>query len=447
LKFNPRIGITLLSLLVAMVATSVGCSSDRSVGDLDLYPSKEFELLTILGDIQDRPDADPGRWRPVRDGAPIGPISEEEQERLSELMALPYVQGSREAPEEKNVTLYDKENSAGGLNLYTSGHASEAYLMDMDGRVLHRWRYEIEDVWPEVPQTIHSTFWRRVYAWPNGDLLAIFEGIGLIRIDRDSRLLWAYRGGCHHQAYVTPEKQIYVLTRRAQIVERINPEKPIVPDAITILDSGGKKLREVPLLECFEKTQFKQYLGLMNPRGDIFHTNSIYVFDGSSAQASPLFAKGNVLISLLKIDTVAIVDMQNEAIVWAQTGRGNPLWKKQHDPTLLPNGNILLFDNRGYNKKSRVMEYSPSQQRVVWQYAGDEKSDFYSKTCGTCRWLPNGNILITESDNGRALEITRGKIIVWEFYNPHRAGEDNELIATLFELERLAGDYFPWLEN
>ena len=65
--------------------------------------------------------------------------------------------------------------------------------------------------------------------------------------------------------------------------------------------------------------------------------------------------------------------------------------------------------------------------------------------CGVER-LSNGNTLITESDPGRAFEVTAEKQIVWEYINPHRAGENNENIATLLEVVRLNRD-FPtdWL--
>ncbi len=42
--------------------------------------------------------------------------------------------------------------------------------------------------------------------------------------------------------------------------------------------------------------------------------------------------------------------------------------------------------------------------------------------------LPNGNTLITESDGGRLLEVTPAGEIVWEYLNPVRGGEAEELI-------------------
>jgi hypothetical protein len=42
---------------------------------------------------------------------------------------------------------------------------------------------------------------------------------------------------------------------------------------------------------------------------------------------------------------------------------------------------------------------------------------------GGAQRLPNGNTLITESDKGRAFEVTREGEIVWDFYNPDTGSE------------------------
>jgi hypothetical protein len=61
--------------------------------------------------------------------------------------------------------------------------------------------------------------------------------------------------------------------------------------------------------------------------------------------------------------------------------------------------------------------------------------------------LQNGNTLITESEMARALEITPEGQVVWEFVNPHRAGEKQELVATLFEVIRYPVEALPFVEN
>jgi len=41
--------------------------------------------------------------------------------------------------------------------------------------------------------------------------------------------------------------------------------------------------------------------------------------------------------------------------------------------------------------------------------------------------------------------VTREGKIVWEFFNPYRAGEDNELIAALYDVVRYDQNQFDWL--
>ena len=67
---------------------------------------------------------------------------------------------------------------------------------------------------------------------------------------------------------------------------------------------------------------------------------------------------------------------------------------------------------------------------------------------GTSQRLPNGNTLITESENGRAFEVVPGGDIVWEYNNPHRAGARGEYIGVLFEVDRLPSDFpLGWLRS
>jgi hypothetical protein len=172
----------------------------------------------------------------------------------------------------------------------------------------------------------------------------------------------------------------------------------------------------------------------MKRDGEIFHTNSIYVFDAADAGSSPLFVPGHALISVLYLDTIAIVDLERDRVVWALEGPRRGLFVRQHEPEPLPSGELLLFDNQGHDGRSKVVALDPRSGAISWTYAS---ADFYSETCGVAQRLPNGNTLITESDAGRAFEVTPSGDVVWEFYVPHRVGRDGELIATLFEVRRV----------
>jgi hypothetical protein len=389
-----------------------------------------------------------GRWRSAR--AESEPkLTEEQQRELERLESIGYLSGSQPATANSGITLYDPERSAGGINFYTSGHFAGAVLMDMEGRVLHEWRYDFLEAWPDEIESTEvdgSEFWRWAYLFENGDVLAIFDGLGLIKVDRHSNLIWKRLGGEHHDLDVTEDGSIYVLTRKAHMVERVNPRMPVLEDFVTVLDADGNLVREVSVLRAFETSPFSSAplaRGYV-PRGDLYHTNAVDVLDGRLADRIPAFREGNVLISMRTQSIIAVLDMDSEEIVWV----ASDLWLAQHDPKVLDNGNILVFDNKGAKGESRLVEFDPATREVVWTYEGDRSNSFFTQMCGANHRLANGNTIATESDFGRAIEVTPEGEIVWEFVNPHRAGKRNNLIATLFDVIRLEEDFpLDWLEQ
>jgi hypothetical protein len=372
-------------------------------------------------------------------------LSDSQRETIAQLEALGYVDGSVKARREAGITQHDPSRSYHGFKFYTSGHAAEAILLDMEGKELHRWRYEFRDVWPvhPAPEGLpHKRYWRRARLFENGDVLAIFDGLGIIKLDAESRLLWANANRAHHDLDVAPNGDIYVLTRKGRMVPRIDPYQPILEDFVTVLDAHGLEKRRFSLLRAFEQSDFSGIWHSTQQRqrgrlGDIFHTNSIELLDGSLAARIPAFKKGNLLISVLKMNAIAVVDVHEERVVWAQTGS----FRLQHDPKILPDGRLLLFDNLGQGDVSRVMELDPLTGKLLWHYSGTPNQPFFTKSCGTAERLPNANTLVTESESGRAFEITPQGEIVWEFLSPHRVGAMGELVAMLFEVVRLGPDF------
>ncbi len=367
---------------------------------------------------------------------------------MEQLEAVGYVSGSMPAAANTGITIHKPDRSHTGFNFYTSGHAPAAILMDMDGNVLHQWTYDFWEVWPDFPvsKSYEDTqFWRRAYLHDNGDILAIFEGFGIFKIDKDSKLIWENPCRAHHDLEVMPDGDIYVLTREAKLRPRLYKTKPILEDYVSILSPDGEEKRRISLLDAFEESPYKDlWRARRRNSRDIFHTNTLEVLDGRHAERMPAFKKGNILISALTTSIIAILDPDTQKIVWAHTGE----FRYQHDPHLLENGNILFFDNRGLGKISAVLEFNPVTKKEVWRYIGTEEAPFFSRTCGTAQRLPNGNTLISETDNGRAFEITPRKEIVWEFVNPNCAATNPEFVGSLFEVLRLPPDFkIDWAEK
>ncbi len=359
------------------------------------------------------------------------------------LTALPYLSGYLEAGTHSGGVTLLPERVEPGLNLYTSGHDTAAYLIDMEGNTVHEWSLGSLKAWdrhgpPASAKLIYPEwgYWRRAFAYPDGGLLVIYESAGLLKLDADSNVVWSFWGGCHHDLFVTPEGEIYVLGKERADATSVGLGKNVIDDRIFVLDGDGAVKRSVSLLDAFRTSPYAPLLDLASREDDdIFHSNTVQVLDGSLEKMNPAFRKGNVLTSIRSMNTVAIVDLDAGQVVWALTGR----FRWQHEPLLLPGGDMLLFNNKLTASRSQVLQMDPLTQEVRWSY---EPPDFFSEILGALQRLDNGNTLITESTRGRALEVTPEGEVAWEFHSPHRAGERDELVATLFELVRYPPDYF-----
>ena len=213
---------------------------------------------------------------------------------------------------------------------------------------------------------------------------------------------------------------------------------------MAILSPDGKELKKIRMIDSLLRSPYARLLDtvpwyIQKGAGDYLHTNSIEVLDGTTAAKLPEATAGRLLLSFREIGTIAILDPATEEIVWAMRGP----WLRQHDPDLLANGNILLFDNQGNvgpGGITRVIEIDPKTQEIVWTYAGTPEEPFESEVRSSEVRLPNGNTLITESDGGRIFEVTKPGQIVWNYINPiraQRAQDGQQVIPIVSWAERI----------
>jgi hypothetical protein len=430
----------LVAAAVCLPLAFLACSDSAPSGDSDRGPAPSAAADLAIPADPDRPPGAPpeGKWRAARRAGP--------DETTRALVATPYLQGYRAAGTDSGVTVHVSGRAAPGLNLYVSGHAPEAVLMDMDGRVLHRWRRELSRLWPDAYETLGTDlarrleYWRRAALLPDGGLIAIYEGIGAVRLDRSSRPVWAYRGGAHHDLFVPPDGTTWLLDRRPARLAEI-PGRSVLEDLVTVLGPDGRPRRQVSVLAALARSPYAGWLRELPSGADVLHTNTLEMLDERAlGMGVPGVRPGQLLLSLHTLDAVAVLDMDRGEIVWATRGE----WRRQHQPTLLAGGRLLLFDNGGERGASQVLELAPATGQVAWRWPPrPDPGALYSRTLGSVQRLPGGNTLITESENGRALEVTPGGDVVWEFHSPHRAGARGELVATLFEVIRVAPQ--PWV--
>lgn len=452
---NAKLSEVALSLQYVGVDLSPGGPATIDIDDIEIYlPPRE--IIDKLGALQDEdPAIASGKFLNTAFGTftnQVGKVASKDSnaEEIERLNALGYVGAEMPAPEEKNVVMYDAIRTYEGLNFYISGHSPNAFLMDMTGKVLHEWNLDLaSEKWPAGDIPRRGASFRRAVLLPDGDVIAVAESSHLVRMDSRGEPRWVLLDNYHHDIEIVDADRMYVLARMAHVVPEVNPKRPILEDFVTEIGMDGAERRRVSILKAFLASPFATLLDRSQLAADVFHTNDLEVLDGRLESRDPAFQAGRILLSLPQISTIAVLDFDAEKIVWAKKGE----WGFLHNPTVLENGNVLLFDNfsltrKGLFRASRVLEIDVFTENISWQYAGNRNRQFFSQTCGTNQKLPNGNVLITETDNGVAFEVTPDGETVWRFVNPNRGGDNNELIAKIMEMRRLPSDFpLDWLKS
>jgi uncharacterized protein (UPF0248 family) len=305
------------------------------------------------------------------------------------------------------------------------------YLIDLQGEVVHTWNMP-------YPPGLSGYLTERGTLFFNGrtseqSFLSRFpfKGGVVLEADWNGKVLWEVRHPDHHHHGI--------LLRNGNVLLHCMGE---VPEEIARRVKGGMaegnmqsgQYASRPVSEADK--MYSDYLAEVTPAGHTVWEWRTWeyldpVADGIAEVQAPrtLWAQGNsveelpegdILASYRPTSTVIRISRKTGKIVWKL---GPPTVAGQHAPTLLENGNILIFDNGPHRLDdsvpySRAIEVDPATNAIVWKYQDKPAWNFFSPRMGCAQRLPNGNTLITESSFGRFFEVTKEGEIVWEYVNP-----------------------------
>jgi hypothetical protein len=327
-----------------------------------------------------------------------------------------------------------------------SASSTQILLINMRREVVHRWTASFSSIWPESPhlETRHPNdadvciFACHLYG--NGDLLVVFHGVGrdaagygLVKLDKDSNVLWKYAATVHHDVEVGEDGTIYTilhspLAQRPSGLESY--PSPWLVDYLVMLSPDGKEVKKpISILEALRQSPYSALLSSLEKsrngnllddvpgrsmlnrfrQYDVSHTNTVKVLGRALAPKFPMFKAGQVLLTIRNLNALAVLDPDTGSVVWAVQGP----WQAQHDAQFLDNGRLLLFDNLGSPRGSRVLEYDPQNDAFPWSYPGTDGAPFFSSERGLCQRLGNGNTFIVDSEGRALLEVSPSKEVVW----------------------------------
>lgn len=380
-------------------------------------------------------------------GADDAPVPVAEEADLDHLRALGYIDfADTAAPAElSGVVAYVAGRSQPGFSLYASRPLMRAELLAPSGEVIQHW------------QGSGTGHWSRVRLLPGGDLLVVGsdrkrekgrrvadEQRFLERRTWDDRVLWRRAVGAHHDVTVTPDGRIAALFSEERRIAAVDAEAWIRDEGVAFFTEDGDPLGSTLFYDLLASRPDRFTFRPVRKRSldgrtliDLLHVNSLHWLDWPELAArGPLYQPGLLLFCMRNQDAIAVVDLARGELVWSW-GQGEI--RGPHDASWLPNGHILLFDNRLGEDWSRAIELDPLARKIVWEWKAEPPTAFYTRSRGSVQRLANGNTLLGESDRGHALEITRSGEVVWDWWNPNRDAEGRP--ATIIRMERYAPDF------
>ncbi|MEZ6019240.1 MAG: hypothetical protein R3F17_03815 [Planctomycetota bacterium] len=89
-----------------------------------------------------------------------------------------------------------------------------------------------------------------------------YEGLGLARIDRDSKLKWYWDGAAHHD-FELRDVRVYTLAREARYLPYLRISEGVVEDSLCTLDvETGAELRRVSIYEALFTSRWSDFLAV-----------------------------------------------------------------------------------------------------------------------------------------------------------------------------------------
>lgn len=308
-------------------------------------------------------------------------------------------------------------------------------LIDSHGRLLHEWRIDPDELFPDSAMApgigrkriryVHGS-----HLFPDGDLLVNVESRGTARLDACGRALWRLPAGSHHSIARAEDGSFWIPARRweAPPASRARPDgfpglqQPGYHDRILNVSPTGEVRDTISVLDVLYDNGLQRYVAKAEQLSsdDVTHLNDVEPLSASTADEYPLFEPGDLLVSLRNLNLVLVVDPATGDVEW----RASESFIQQHDPDFSGGGWVGVFDNNADGTRlgtlaggSRIVEVRPHTDSTRVVYPTPRSDPFHTRVGGKWQRLANDNLLLTETRAGRIVEVGPDGRTVWEWIN------------------------------
>ena len=244
-------------------------------------------------------------------------------------------------------------------------------------------------------------------------------------LDLEGDVVWASPDSddlkVHHSASMMPSGNVLLVVREYRDIDQDGVVRNWQGDRIVEMDPTTNEIVwEWSTFENFTTQDYDVYQ--TNYWNDWTHINDAHYVESDNS----------IYLSVRHLSRITRIDYDTRQIIYnmgmdMQSGDvdfGDDLFSYQHSPQLLPNGNMILFDNGnrrggepvvGQNGTTYALEMAftgspPTNAEIVWSW----EVPTYCPSTGDANRLENGNTLVTATQLSGIYEVSEDGQIAWQ---------------------------------
>lgn len=320
------------------------------------------------------------------------------------------------------VTEYDPDRTFNGTTYFTSRDAKRILGVDLDGTI----------AWDFISTDNIAVGDANGFRYHEGNVVYIFKKKPMMVRVEDKKILFdGPREEAHHSIIRTPHDTLMFLAGDPFEID-YPPWYPVTcvqGDVIKEIDLNTREIvwewRLRDHVDPIEHHNPDRRLYVGNGCLDWSHGNTVkffpdYRFDGKSYKT--------VLYNSAGLDTFWMIDYATGDVLWSCGLHGTlgqpsedeePIFAPAHEVDMVENNVFILYDNGSHRqvKASRALKLRvdpvAGEVQEIWSWTYPLMYDWWG---GDADELPNGNVLITNVEHGRLIEVTPDGDIVWDMH-------------------------------
>lgn len=299
------------------------------------------------------------------------------------------------------ISIYDKEKAWPGNLIFVDKNWNRVVEADLNGNIV--W----ECTAPQAETSPHmkgfcGAMLTDVELLPNDHVLILIGGVGVYELNRTGKVVWSYLNDTvSHDADRLANGNTIMACAGAEMRSEFPYDDP---QAIEV-NRDGEIVWQWHAKEHYLQSKYRNIRS--RDANDWTHLNSVQRLDD-----------GTTLLSIRNWNMIIGVNSKGEP-VWETGGnikKGPKEWPAgspncPHTPVMLDNGNIIISESMN----GKVIEWDPEEEKTIWKYPNTEwrqgAGPYYFLRAS--HRLPNGNTFMIDS-KGMFIEVTANREIAWK---------------------------------